>query len=74
MHEVYLPENNIEAHLVQGLLESEGIECEIRGQYLAGAAGELPAGSTASLWVHEAQFEQAKQVLARYEAGEFAAE
>jgi len=72
MYEVYLPENNIEAHLVQGLLECEGIECEIRGEYLPGAAGELPVGNTVSLWVHETQFDDAKRILARYEAGEFA--
>lgn len=74
MHEIYLPENNIEAYLVQGLLESEGVECEIRGEYLPGAAGELPAGNTVSLWVHEGEVDAAKAVLKRYEAGEFAAE
>ena len=74
MLEVYLPENNLEAHLVQGLLESEGIECEIRGEYLSGAAGGIPAGNTVSLWVPDTQEAAARALLRRYEAGEFATE
>lgn len=74
MQEVYLPQHNIEAHLVQGLLQSEGIECEIRGEFLAGAAGELPAGNNISLWVNDDQADAARELLRQYDAGEFAAE
>jgi len=74
MRQVYVPANNIEAYLIHGLMESEGLECEIRGELLAGGAGLLPANSNVSLWVPETQLEDARQLLKRYEAGEFAAE
>lgn len=72
MQEVYIPENNIEAYLIQGLMEAEGIECEIRGEFLAGGAGMLPANSNVSLWVNEQQEAEARELLKRYERGDFA--
>lgn len=74
MQQIYVPENNIEAYLIQGLLEAEGIECEIRGELLAGGAGLLPANSNASLWAREDQADAARALLKRYEQGEFSAE
>lgn len=74
MKQVYIPENNIEAYLVQGLMESEGIECEIRGELLAGGAGLLPANSNVTLWVEADREAEARELLKRYDEGEFAAE
>lgn len=74
MRELYLPENNIEAYLLQGALQAEQIECEIRGEYLQGGVGLLPAGNNLSLWVEESQWEQACDLLRRYERGELATE
>ncbi len=74
MRELYLPENNIEAYLLQGALQAEQIECEIRGEYLQGGVGLLPAGNNLSLWVAESQWELARDLLRRYERGELAAE
>jgi len=72
MQRVYLAENNIEAYLVQGLLEGEGLECEIHGEYLPGGAGLLPAAGTVELWVPVKQEAAARDLLRRYERGEFA--
>lgn len=74
MRELYIPENNIEAYLLQGALQAEQIECEIRGEYLQGGVGLLPAGNNLSLWVEERQWEAARDLLQRYERGELAAE
>lgn len=43
MTPIYHAPNLLQAHLVQGLLRSEGIEAQIEGGYLVGAIGELPA-------------------------------
>lgn len=40
---IYRAANAIEAHLLRGLLESEGIPVRLSGEDLAGAIGELPA-------------------------------
>lgn len=74
MRELYLPENNIEAYLLQGALQAEQIECEIRGEYLQGGVGLLPAGNNLSLWVKDSQWQPACDLLRRYELGELAAE
>jgi len=40
---VYKAADGIQAHLVRGVLEGEGIPVSIRGEALMGAVGELPA-------------------------------
>ena len=42
MVQVYSAENPTEAHYLKGLLESQGIQCDVRGESLFGARGELP--------------------------------
>jgi hypothetical protein len=42
MRVVYDAENLVDAHLVKHALESLGIPCFVRGEYLTGAMGELP--------------------------------
>ena len=39
---VYQAKNVTEAYLVKNLLEEEGIEAHIEGEYLQGALGDLP--------------------------------
>jgi hypothetical protein len=39
--------NRTTAQLLRGALESEGIAVVVQGEHLAGAAGELPVGSSA---------------------------
>jgi len=47
-----------------GLLQSEGIEAEIRNQYSAGAFGELPPTDVMpEVCVEERQFDRATQIV-----------
>ena len=49
----YVARNLAEAHLIAGFLQAEGITCEVRGEHLMGAYGELPItfDTLPSIWV-----------------------
>ena len=64
---VYHPANTIEAHLIRGMLNQQGIECEIHGEYLQGGLGELPMAGTLAIAVPENAFESARDIIAAYE-------
>ena len=51
--------------ILKAALESHGIACEIRGEHLGGAAGELPPGETwPELWtLDDRKLEQAIQIV-----------
>jgi hypothetical protein len=51
MQPLYQAADRIEAQLLRDLLEHHRIEAQVFGDYLAGAAGELPADITPSVWV-----------------------
>ena len=55
--------NSVEANLVKGLLESEGIPSSILGEYLQGAAGELPPTGLIRVVVDEEDYEQARRIV-----------
>lgn len=74
MLNIYTPQNTIEAYLMQGALQAEGILCEIHGEYLQGAAGLLPVNNNVTLQVREEDAEAARELIARYERGELSAE
>jgi Putative prokaryotic signal transducing protein len=42
MKKVYVAQNPAEAHLVKGMLESNGIRAEVQGEALWGTRGETP--------------------------------
>ncbi|WP_397470818.1 DUF2007 domain-containing protein [Rheinheimera sp.] len=64
---VYLAANSFEAGLVRGLLQSAIILVDTRGEYLAGAAGELPLNDIGvQLWVPQQQFSAAQRIIAQY--------
>ncbi len=51
---VFEARDSMEAHLVRGLLESHGLGAEVRGETLAGDAGELPFVEVwPTVWIHE---------------------
>jgi hypothetical protein len=72
MLKVFVAQNPVAAHLVQGILEGEGIPAEVRGVALfttleggAAARGMLP-----SVWIlHEDQAVQAAALVARFADG-----
>lgn len=63
MHVVYEAENVIDAHLVRGRLEAEGVSAFVRGDFLAGAMGELPVSGLLAVWVVEDDFARARMLL-----------
>ncbi len=61
-----------EAHLIRGYLESQGIDAVVRGEFLAGGIGELPAG-LCKVWVMEdGEFARADDLLRQFLRGEAA--
>lgn len=67
MHNVYNAFNSIQAHLVKILLQGEGIESYVSGDYLQGAMGELPAMGVIRVMVDESDIQQAKAVIRDWE-------
>ena len=55
--------NSVEAHVVKGLLRSEGIECSVLGDYLQGAVGELPPTNLIRVVVNDEDFDRAKAIV-----------
>jgi hypothetical protein len=56
---VYQAENIIDAHLVRGALEAEGIVAFVSGHHLTGAAGELPCWGLVNVMVAEVDVDRA---------------
>ncbi|MBS0193151.1 MAG: DUF2007 domain-containing protein [Proteobacteria bacterium] len=63
MRVVYLPSDLIDAHLVKGVLEQEGIPVYLRGEHLAGGIGELPVIGLYALCVPDVCGAQARGVV-----------
>jgi hypothetical protein len=63
---VFIAAHPAEAHLVRGLLESEGIDAVVRGEALFGIRGLTPvtADSLPSVWVHDADVDRAIELIA----------
>ena len=65
---VYRAENIIDANLVKNALEHEGIPAYVSGQYLTGAAGELPPMSLVNVMVAEIDFPRARAIAEKIDA------
>jgi hypothetical protein len=68
MRAVYQAEHLIDAHLVRGRLQSEGIEAWVRGEWLTGALGELPLQGLLAVCVRDADQAAALELLAEWRA------
>jgi len=68
MKSVFDASSNIEAHLVMHQLQQAGIEATIQGEFLQGAIGELPAAGNIRVLVGENDVEEARQVIADWDA------
>lgn len=71
MKQVFLAHDVTEAHLVKGLLESHGLSALVRGEALAGIAGEVPFVDVwPTVWVLDDDREaEARAVIEEYERG-----
>ncbi len=67
MKRVYSSFNRIAAHHARNLLATEGIEAEIRNEFLSSAMGEIPpAECQAEVWVlDDAEILRAEEILRR---------
>ena len=65
---VYRAENIIDANLVKNALDHEGIPAFVSGQYLTGAAGELPPLSLVCVMVAEIDWPRARAIAERIDA------
>lgn len=69
MKQVFVARNPTEAHLVKGLLESNGIRAEVRGESLWGTRGETPLtpDTLPTVWVvDDQQATEAMQIVKEY--------
>jgi len=73
MEKVYIAMNPTDAHLVRGLLESEGIKADVQGEFLWTARGEVPitTDTAPSVWViDEADYERAMEIVKGFQSSE----
>jgi predicted metal-dependent HD superfamily phosphohydrolase len=65
--QAYHAANPVDAQLAVDLLASEGIAAHVQGNFLSGAAGELPVGELLRVWVADADLGRARALLATRE-------
>ena len=61
-------ENIIDANLLKNALEQEGIPAFVSGQYLTGAAGELPPMALVNVMVAEVDWPRARAIAEALDA------
>lgn len=68
MHTVYSAAHAVDAHMIANLLQQSGIDAQVFGEFLTGAAGELPPGALVRVVVpHLEQVEVAKRIIDEWE-------
>jgi hypothetical protein len=62
---VFVAQHPTEAHFLKGLLESQGISSEVRGEALFGSRGEIPfMEALPEIWVlNDGQVKEAVEIL-----------
>lgn len=63
MRVVYDAYTTLDAHVVKNLLESEGIEAYIQGEYLQGGVGELSAMNLVKVSVNDNDVVRARAII-----------
>lgn len=71
MKTVFEAKHTIEANLIRNLLEQEGIDAHISGEYLQGGMGELPAMGLVSVMVEDEDFPRAERIIRDWEQGAY---
>ena len=67
MIQAYVAQNLMQAHLIRGFLDSEGIFSVVRGEHLVAIQGEVPItmDTLPSIWVAEEDRERARELIDR---------
>ena len=65
---VYRAANLLEAHIVAGMLEAEGITTHVAGHFLQGGVGELAPLDMARVEVEDEDFDAARKRVLEYES------
>ena len=68
MQIIYRASNIVEAHIVAGMLKSEGIDSYVGGHYLQGAIGDLSPLSFANVFVGDSDVPKAAIIIREYES------
>ena len=72
MKQIHTAKHAMEAHLVKGFLESNGIEAVVKGDYLTGGWGELPV-DLCTVWItDDALYDRANTLLVTFLRGDHA--
>lgn len=64
---IYKAGDIIEAHIISGLLDAEGIESHVSGHYLQGGVGELAPTGFSNIHVDDKDIDKAKVIIEEYE-------
>ncbi len=70
MKTVFEASNGVEAHMMLHLLQQQGLQGRVDGEYLQGGVGELPAVGLVRVVVDEADYEAARAVVTAFEAAQ----
>lgn len=68
MRSVYEASSGLEAHMILNLLQQYRISGRIEGEYLQGGIGELQALGFVRVLVPEADYAEAKKIIAEWES------
>lgn len=68
MQIAYRARDITEAHIVAGLLRTNGIEAHVGGHYLQGAMGEIGAADFSNIHVADEDLYRARELVQEYEA------
>jgi hypothetical protein len=67
MQTVYSAANSLEAHMIVGMLQQQGIVAHVLGEHLQSAAGELPLAGLVRVQVNDEDHERALQIVRAWE-------
>lgn len=68
MQRIYEPASLLEAQMLLGMLENEGIDAHLAGRDLIGGMGDLPAMGLLGLLVADEHADEARQLIGEYNA------
>ena len=68
MHTVFEADSSLEAQMILNLLEMEGVNGRLEGEYLQGGVGELQAMGVVGVVVDDEDYALASKIVAEWEA------